>query len=148
MEKLSHFNEQPGFEGELTVEFDIATGTTKSCGSGFWSPRQARAFFQDWRDVVQRIHAAGQSVFAFVDLDHSNVQPAEVVEIIAKDADGYYQAGDAVAMVVPNSLTKMQMRRVLDPLYHNFFVSRNAAETWLVGRRLVVGSPFLKFVAH
>lgn len=134
MEKRQYFNEQPGIAGEMSLEFDMATGRTISRGSGFWSVRQATAFFADWRRIVVKIHGSGVSISALVDLGDGQVQSAEVVAIIAGATSEIYRPGDAIAMLAPNSLAKMQMRRALDGRYHEFFVSRNAAETWLAGR--------------
>jgi hypothetical protein len=136
MEKREHFNDTPGQTGKMSVEFDIASGKAWSYGAGFWSIRQARAFFEDWRQIVGRIHSAGKPVSALVDLSQGAVQRPEVADIIAATTVGLYAEGDAVAMLVSTSLAKMQMRRVLDARFHGFFTSRNAAETWLNARSL------------
>jgi hypothetical protein len=141
MEERQHFNESPGVEGEMTVRFDIATGRVRCYGAGFWSVRQTRAFFHDWTRIVRRIHAAGGSVSALVDMSEGAVQRAEVADFIATTTAGLYQQGDGIAMLVPNSLAKMQMRRVLDPRFHGFFLSRNAAETWLEGKSIAARAP-------
>jgi hypothetical protein len=138
MESCRHFNEDPNVEGEMSVEFDIGAGHIRSLGSGFWSEKQALAFFADWQAIIHRVHAAGQSVSALVDLSEVAVQKFEVADIIARVTVDLYVEGDAVAMLVPTSLAKMQMRRVLDARYHDFFISRGAAETWLRGRLLRV----------
>jgi hypothetical protein len=129
-----HFNEQPGVTGEMSVRYDVTTGEIRACGSGFWSVRQATAYFQDWDRIVAAIHANGIAMSALIDMGDGEVQSHEVAAIIAGVTSGQYRPGDAIAMLVPNSLAKMQMRRVLDARYHEFFISRSAAETWLKGR--------------
>jgi hypothetical protein len=136
MEQRRHSNEQPNIEGELAIRFDIASGQIDCRGSGFWSVGQAEAFFDDWTAVVRRIHLGGRSVSALVDLAAGAIQKAEVADIIGTATAGLYMDGDAIAMLVPTSLAKMQMRRLLDARFHDFFLSRSAAETWLQGRRL------------
>jgi hypothetical protein len=129
-----HFNEDPGIAGEMSVRFDVATGQVRAYGAGFWSPRQAKAYFQDWEKLIREIHAQGIAVSALVDMGDGQVQSSEVAAIIASVTSDKYRPGDAIAMLVPNSLAKIQMRRVLDARYHEYFISRSAAETWLKGR--------------
>jgi hypothetical protein len=129
-----HFNEQPGIAGEMSVRFDLATGDIRTQGCGFWSKRQVGAFFADWTKIVDSIHANGIALSALVDMGDGQVQSSEVAAIIASVTSDKYRPGDAIAMLVPNSLAKIQMRRVLDARYHEFFISRSAAETWLKGR--------------
>lgn len=131
MERREHFNEDRS--GETSIDFDIATGRVWSQGTGLWTLAQAHAFFEDWRDVVGRIHTAGRPVSALADMSSSPVQRAEVADYITIATRGLYTGDDAIAMLVPTSLAKMQMRRVLDPRFHEFFVSRHAAELWLTG---------------
>jgi hypothetical protein len=139
MEKREHHNKTPGVIGEISVTFDVSTGEMRACGTGFWSVEQAKAFFEDWISIVGRIQRTGHSVSALVDLTQSGVQKVEVANIIAMVGDGLYLPGDAVAMMVPTSLSKMQMRRVLDPRFHQFFLSRSAAESWLQSKAAVPG---------
>ncbi|WBO23475.1 hypothetical protein [Sphingomonas abietis] len=120
--------------GEMSVQFDVGTGKICVYGNGFWSFPQATAFFDDWKQIIRRIHAAGLPVSAFVDMTESGVQKADVAQLIATATLGLYRDGDAIAMLVPNSLAKMQMRRVLEARFHGFFISRSAATTWLAGR--------------
>lgn len=138
MEQREHFNRDAGLTGEMSVRFDVATGRVFTRGSGFWSHRQVSAFFADWKTIISRIHLARQSLSALVDMRESGVQRADVAELIATVTTDLYREGDAIAMVVPNSLAKIQMRRVLDTRYHQFFLSQPAAETWLHGRALGV----------
>jgi len=134
MERIVHLNDEPGQTGELIVEHDANAGRVRSIGTGFWSVDQASAFFKDWERIVRRIHANGVRLIAAVDLAEGGVQKAEVASIIATATDGLYHPGDAIAMIVENSLAKMQMRRVLDAQFHEFFMSKTAAETWLQGK--------------
>jgi hypothetical protein len=94
-----------------------------SRSSGFWSMPQVRAFFVDWTSAVHEIHARGQCISALVDLNSGQVQNAEVAAYIAAATTGLYIPGDTVAMLVPTSLAKMQMRRILEPKVHEFFRS-------------------------
>lgn len=135
MERRQHLNETPGSLGRMVIEFDLASGRVHSASSGFWSMRQVQAFFVDWGAVVRQIHLNGVAVSALVDMSESQVQKAEVAEYIMSATTGLYKDGDSVAMLMPTSLAKMQMRRVLDMRVHDFFPSRDAAETWLDARR-------------
>jgi hypothetical protein len=137
MKTRTRYNEQPGVEGDVSIAFDVMTVHIETRGSGFWSVPQIGLFFEDWRDIVEQIHAAGRTVSAFVDLTDAAIQRVEVADIIASETMGLYADDDALAMLVSTSLAKMQMQRVLDPRFHSFFLSRTAAQTWLRGRRFV-----------
>lgn len=134
MQSRQHFNEEPGVDGELSVTFDLIGGAVQARGTGIWSPPQVKAYFEDWRHVVKAVHANGLAVSAFVDMGEGLAQSDEVAGIIATMTRNIYRPGDAVAMLVSNSLAKNQMRRTLDARYHEYFISRSAAQTWLKGR--------------
>lgn len=140
MERRRHTNETPGISGEMSIDFDFASGQVRSVATGFWSIGQVRAFFEDWKWIVHQIHSSGRIVSALVDMSEGQVQKADVAAYIASATTDLYHAGDFIAMLVPTSLAKMQMRRVLDPRFHEFFLSRNAAETWLDAKSLGAGS--------
>jgi hypothetical protein len=139
MEKRTYLNEIHGIDGEVSFEFDVASGRIHVIGTGFWSVNQTRAYLQDLRLVLRRIHAAGLNLSALVDMSGTRVQQAEVAEVTATMTRGIYRPGDAVAILMADSLTKMQGRRILDSDVHEFFVSRHAAETWLAGKRDIAG---------
>ncbi|WP_420144648.1 hypothetical protein [Sphingobium sp.] len=134
MERIIHLNDENGQSGELIVEYNIDTGRARSAGKGFGSVKQMKSFFADWKEVVQCIHAHGLRVIAMVDLSEGDVQKAEVAEVIATATADIYRKGDTIAMIVRDSLMKMQMRRILDGDFYQFFVSRSAAGLWLDGR--------------
>lgn len=140
MEKSSHFNKEPGVQGELTMRFDTASGEMRIDGFGTWSVPQAVAFFEEWRRAVGRVHKSGRPVSALVDLRKAATQRPDVTEVIAKGANSLYVDGDAVATIVPTSLAKMRLRGILDTRFHNFFLSPSAAESWLKGRLLLIAS--------
>jgi len=134
IEKFEHFDRESS--ASVSATFDIQTGEVQLLSVGLWSVSQANAFFADWKAMVGRIHAAGRSVFALVDLSDNAVQQPEVTQIVAAETANIYIDGDALATLVPTSLATMQMRRVLHAHSHEFFVSRSAAEAWLNGRRV------------
>jgi hypothetical protein len=134
LESIQYLNENPGVTGEMSVQFDIATGYARTYGAGFWSAKQVTAFFNEWRQIIRDMHANGISLSALADMGEGQVQSSEVAEIIANATSNMYRDGDSIAMLVPSSLAKMQLRRLLDARYHAFFISRSAAELWLQGR--------------
>lgn len=135
IENREHTNEEGHSLGFLSISYDRQTGQVVCSACGFWSVKQAQAFFEDWYAMIQSIHEAGQSVFALVDMSDGATQRPEVAEIILATARGLYREGDAIAMLVPSSLAKMQMRRLLDENFHDFFTSRDEAEKWLESRQ-------------
>ena len=134
MQRRTYRNEEPGAAGEMIVEYDLSTGRVNASGTGFWSTQQTKAFFDGWRRIIAQIHRSGLSVVALIDLCQGTVQAAQVVDILGDGVADLYREGDVVAMLVPKSLTKMQMRRVIDLRYHQFFVSREDAEGWLASK--------------
>lgn len=141
MERRTHRNEQRGIDGELSMAFDIVSGRIDLTGTGFWSRRQVEAHFADLATVIARIRAGGSIVRVLVDLTQGVIQSPEVAELIATTTARIYGEDDAIAMLVSASLTKMQMRRVLDGRPHAFFLSRTAAESWLEARQRAATTP-------
>jgi hypothetical protein len=73
----------------------------------------------------------GLPVRAIIDAREAVIQNPESVERIRVGTPEIYVSGDRVAMLVSNSLVKMQLRRVVDERTHELFMSANAATTWL-----------------
>ncbi|MDO7844315.1 hypothetical protein [Sphingomonas immobilis] len=147
METIRHLNPDRHTNGELSTVYDPQSGVFQALSSGFLCVDQSTAFFAEWKRAVQDVHSAGLAVTALVDLSDSTAQSPEVVEIIINTTRGLYRPGDAIAMMVPTSIAKIQMRRALDPEYHEFFVSRFAAESWLRERDADRAVPMMRRAA-
>lgn len=129
--RIEHHNEDPMATGVMAIEHDMAQGFARTRCSGLWSYRQAEAHLKDWLRFVTAVRQAGKPLHVLADLSQSSVQKPEVAEMLHGSLGNLYQDGDHVAVVVPSSLSKMQMRRVLDDRFHGYFLSHSAAETWL-----------------
>ncbi len=129
--RIEHRNERPDQIGRMSAQVDVATGTIRATGTGTFSPTQVRAYFRDLGAAIGRIHDAGRSVSALIDLRGSAAQPPEMVALIDEATRTLYRGNDRVAMVVPTSVMKLGLRRALDARCHDFFLSLTAAQTWL-----------------
>jgi hypothetical protein len=138
MDKITHINETPGVDSLLAIEVDWPSGSVRVRGTGIWSVRQARAYVEDLRRIYECIQASGLPVSALIDMSEAVEQSAEVSAIVANVAK-FPRDNDAIAVLVSSSLAKMQARSVLASPSRAFFISRNAAETWLHGKLIAAG---------
>jgi hypothetical protein len=129
----SNIGANPLHNGKVWLELEQDGRLIVSRGTGLWTIEQMTAHFLVYREQLVRSRIAFGRARVLVDMQDVGVQRAEVAAYISRDTRGMYREGDRVAMIVPSSLAKMQMRRVLDSRFHQYFVSENAARNWLAG---------------
>jgi hypothetical protein len=117
--------------GGFTIDVGDPSGIIVVTGKGVWSPDCMDEHFAALAYWVEDRRARSQAVKVLVDLRGSGAQSAETMERIGIGAMTLYQDGDRVALLVTNSLAKLQMRRVIRTNQHQFFVSPSAARQWL-----------------
>jgi hypothetical protein len=120
IERREYLDDVGGTSSAISVQYDISTGVIYSRGIGEWSPSQTSAYFSDWRQIVERIHKQGGFAPVLADMSESVVQKTEIAKIVTDATEGLYRDADAIAMLVPSNLAKLQMRRVLDGKFHGF----------------------------
>jgi hypothetical protein len=101
-------------------------------GTGFWSPAEIDDHFDELRDLIERMRTVRSDVRILVDLRESGAQSPETIVRISARIAAAYRDGDRIAMVLSSSLAKLQMKRAIQNLQHEMFVSPKAAEQWLM----------------
>lgn len=119
--------------GELSVARLPDSGIIEVNGHGLWTVEQVRDHFDRYTGAVIGVRATGQPIRVIVDLRSASVQPPEVAAMIETGAAGLYRDGDRCAMIVRSKLMHIQLRRILDPVFHEVFMDRSAATDWLLG---------------
>ncbi len=128
-------NERTSGAGLLSAQVDFDSGVIRVEGTGLWSLKQVKDHFTHIDACIRDIHGARKTVAAIIDLRQAAPQPQDVYDMMKLWVRRIYSPADRVALVVPNSLVKMQMRRLIDVKQHEFFLSMNAAETWAMAHR-------------
>jgi hypothetical protein len=100
-------------------------------GHGLWTAPQMTAHLRRYADMVHRIRRVSGTLRVLVDLQDMGIQTPDVTEILARETARIRRDGDRIAMIVPGSLAKMQMRRVVGVSHHEYFASQEAARAWL-----------------
>lgn len=100
-------------------------------GHGLWTASQLHAHLRDYQRLLGQLREPGSHVRVLVNLKDVGVQTSEVTQILASGTLHCHLDGDRIAMIVPGSLAKMQMRRILGTRFHEYFISEVAARLWL-----------------
>lgn len=80
----------------------------------------------------------GRVVAIIVDMRESAAQSQEVTAIVAERLEHLCPSGAHAAIIVPDGLAKMQMRRAGQTAHadcHDFFMSEEEAEAWALADR-------------
>lgn len=118
-------------DAELTIMPAGPDGIIGVVGRGFWDTALVTAHFADLGSHIARVRAPAMPVRVLVDLRGAPPQRPEVTTIVRQATLALYRPADRVAVVVESSLVKIQMRRILDCSKMTFFISIDAARTWL-----------------
>jgi len=132
---FSFVNEASAHGGTIRSAVD-SRGVIRVAAQGFWSVKQATDHFNQLSASVRDLHGRGIKVSVIVDLRGADAQGQDVAKLLSEDGTGIYRAGDKVAMVVPSSLVKLQLRRVVEVEFHQFFLTLEEAEAWALADRL------------
>lgn len=135
MDRHDFVNENPGFGGRIVLLHDRADAFVHVVGTGFVSLPQIQIYLDCLCQAVQGAHAAGRRIITLVDMIGAQAQPAEVAEHIKSRTRDLYKDGDSVALLGPAGLVRVQIRRLVDPRFHQFFEDEAAARAWLERRR-------------
>jgi hypothetical protein len=99
---------------------------------GFFNLGTLSRYFREMDAIVARWRAAGRPIRLLISA--TGLQPStQEMQAFAQDAVGrIFLPGDRIAIIVESSLVKMQLRRVNEAAdVVHFFVSKNAAMTWM-----------------
>jgi hypothetical protein len=117
--------------GPLGLAVEPESGLVIVSGHGLWTPSQLHAHLRDYHDLLGQVRKPGGHVRVLVNLKDVGVQTPEVTQVLASGTTHCHLDGDRIAMIVPGSLAKMQMRRILGTRFHEYFISEVAARLWL-----------------
>jgi hypothetical protein len=115
----------------FTIAIDLRTDVIRVVGTGFWTVQDVDNHFQKLGEIVRSVRRSKKQVRVMVDLRGSAVQAPIVIDRIGPMTSATYMENDRVAIVVGSSLAKSQMRRIIRRTHHEFFMSPDAALTWL-----------------
>lgn len=116
---------------DLASWMEPGSGLIRVIGQGQWTTSQVDLHFAALSGLIAERRRSGGAVLVLVDLRDSLVQQPEIVEQIGRAVTRIYDSSDRVAVVVASSLLKLQLKRVANVASIEFFVSMNAARTWL-----------------
>jgi hypothetical protein len=125
------FRNDSGPAGYQAFTVDWANGLIRGRGEGFWSMKQTTEHFRRWVGCVRTIQNSGLRVRIVADLRQSQTQSREVADFLGRALEGVYRREDRIAMLVSNSLVKMQMRRLLASDIREYFLSMADADAWI-----------------
>ena len=99
---------------------------------GFFDLPTLKDHFGKLRGIVQQWRAQARPVRALANTVQLMPHSPEGQEYVVASHASIYRSGDKVAVLVSSSLVKMQMRRAFNNQdVMEFFISENAALTWL-----------------
>lgn len=117
--------------GQLCLTLEQDSRIVIVSGHGLWTAAQLDAHLRSYADLLTQLRRQGSRVRVIVNLNDVGVQTPEVTQVLARGTSQCHLDGDRIAMLVPTSLAKMQMRRILGTRFHEYFVSETAARLWL-----------------
>lgn len=121
--------------GRLQAAYDPATGIVGVSGHGAWSEAVVRHHFAELARLLQSIRARGEPVLVLVDLRAAEHQAPHIAALVEQLASTTHAPDDRVAIMASSSLVKLQMKRAAAQSQREFFLSMNAALTWLTAWR-------------
>jgi hypothetical protein len=133
-------------EGVQAFTVDRPKGLVRAWASGHWSMRLMRSFFSAYGAEIAAIRDTGLPLRVIADVRESAVQSEEVAQFILERVSTLYRPGDRVALIVATSMLKAQLRAVLPPGIHEYFLSGDAAEKWVMAH-LQTGTPGHRYAA-
>lgn len=116
------------------IEYDQGDGILICRLRGFLDEGATAVLARDLSAAIARIRQANQPILYLVDNREGRVVAPAAASALAAHLESTKRPGDRTAIVVSNSLSKLQAKRVTTT-DHEVFVSENAARTWLTAYR-------------
>lgn len=113
------------------IDIDDSSQLVQVAGRGFWTLEMIDQHFDRLRAIIAGRRPKWQAVKVLVNIQEALVQPAEIIERIGIRTAQIYEPEDRVAIVVTSNLARMQMRRGVVRLQHEFFLKEYQAIAWL-----------------
>lgn len=121
----------------LTPDNQIALSTEPDSnlivifGRGLWTPEVLVHHFREMEAAFASKRGRFLTTRVLCDIREQSVQPDAIVEQIREGIERIYTPVDRLATVASSSLVKMQLRRQLGRMNAQYFMSIEAAITWL-----------------
>lgn len=115
----------------LSIDYNEATGIITVTGHGVWDEPMVRHHFAKLDKLMSELRARGKPVLELVDLRDAENQSDYVSMIAASEANRVHKPQDRIAIMASSSLMKMRMKEAATRSQREFFLSENAALTWL-----------------
>ncbi len=123
------------------IEEDVRNGVIKMTVQGFFDLETLRRHFDENDGIVRKWRSLGRPIRVLIDAVNLLPHTPEGQALVQSSTKRIYVPGDRVALLVGSNLVKMQMRRALTQgEVINFFVSANAAMTWLMAQKQSVNA--------
>lgn len=117
--------------GPFSLHLDKTSDIIRITGKGFVQVEQFDALFATLRTLFEASYARSGSVRLLVDNRDILLHGPEAAERLRYRALHSVEEGDRVAIIVESALSRMQLRRLLDPRTHRLFETEKAATAWL-----------------
>lgn len=114
---------------------DDSLGIIRILVSGFFDRPVLEEHFSVKNRIVRRWRAQGRPICVLIDAAGLKPHSPENQAFVQEAAARLYETSDRVAMLLESSLVKMQMRRALSHGQAEYFISENAAITWLTAHQ-------------
>ncbi|QIG81395.1 hypothetical protein [Stakelama tenebrarum] len=114
---------------------DSANGVIRTVASGLWEREKLLIHFSRIRRMIEQVRARGEQVLVLRDLRNAETQPPEIAQLVNIEGRRCFADADRLAVLTSSSLLKMQMKRAVSHSRAAFFLSPNAAMTWLTAYR-------------
>ncbi|QIG80850.1 hypothetical protein [Stakelama tenebrarum] len=122
---------EPKEESGFTVTFEPECGILVCRLHGFLDEVVAARLSQELAMKIATVRKAGLPLLYLVDNCRGRVASPAAAKALGEKLSGSKRPGDRTAIVVPDSLCKLQAKRVATT-DNAVFLSENAARTWLL----------------
>lgn len=113
-----------------TIEYDADAGILVCRLYGFMDDEAAHKFGREMSHATARLRSAGGPLLVLFDNRKGRVASPSAAKALGERFNSTKQPGDRTAIVLNDSLGKLQTKRYTTT-DHEAFVSENAARTWL-----------------
>jgi hypothetical protein len=113
-------------------EFDDATGLILVRGTGQWSFKDVEDHYAMLREMIASVRAGGRPIRILSDVTQGIRQASWVEEYVVDHMSRALRQGDRIAFVVGSDEDRDHLRRLGAVVDLNCFISRKAAQHWLL----------------
>jgi hypothetical protein len=116
----------------LVASYDSHIGWIDVRGTGLWSQEDLDHYVASLPSMLASMRRSIGYARVLADLSDANVQTQSMIDQISGFTADLFNTEDRIAIIVPSTLMKMQMRRGVKTAQTEIFVSAIAAKSWLM----------------